>query len=192
MLSDNNDGTVNLILSSNICVDGKLDSGECLYAWGNSSYVSNKFGPIGAFDILNRATSSWNNIPNIVINFSDSASSSISGYKSIVTSTSDSITSIIQTDGTVSGTYENLKSRLPYRSEIEAAGCLSDSCSVSWLKDNIFANGYWLADSSSSFATSSKYGYYAISVDAKLNNQIVTVNYGIRPVITVPKYMLKG
>ena len=123
-----NDGEyVNLIAEQNITPNGKFDKepqyGDEWYITSSNSY-DNKRGPQTAYTYLSKATSNWTNIP-IIENFSyqdERYEEGSSGYRSIITEldsyTGKYKTTITQLLGDIK-TYENLRVRLPYISEIK-------------------------------------------------------------------------
>ena len=136
VLSQESDGTTNLIMDRNICGDGTLTSvnDECEVGWiswrdynDDENYGaeggSNDKGPITAMNYLYNATKDWNNISNIVIEYEDEGNAGDYGYGKIVTV--NGITKITQKDGTSVTVlsnqegYVNLKARMPYLKEVK-------------------------------------------------------------------------
>ena len=116
------DTTINLIMDRNICEDGTLATAEnkCTVAWQTSG--TNADGPVTVMDYLYKTTKDWTNIPNIIMDYEDEGNTDDYGYGTIVTT--DNITKITKKDGTAVTVltdkegYNNLKSRMPYYSEV--------------------------------------------------------------------------
>jgi len=218
VLSDNNDGTVNLIMDRNICRDGSPvgSSSVCGVAWvSKSDYESasgsgdygedgnNNKGPITVMNYIHQATSNWTNIPNIVMNYSDEGYDTrwTTGYGRIITS--GTVTTITTVEGEITATYENLKARLPMVFELKNAGCISSSeiCPV-YLVNGLSSDSAYPMGTKENI--SSQFGYWTLthaSNYARTASDIVSsgnfsenaVSYvypGVRPVITVPKSAL--
>lgn len=144
-------------------------------------------GPITAFNFLSTATSSWTLVPKVNMNYTYS-DSTVGGFS---TSSSGTV-SIINTSGVTTATYDNLKARLPYESELTAVGCTTSSGSCpSWLTGNIYGAAYWTIPTSTSglnvVITSSNLSP-ASGVGGITSEYVVTA----RPVITLPKYSLSN
>lgn len=221
VLSHNNDGTTNLIMDRNICKDGFVTTEEniCEIEWINQldyelvggknwkdSLDTNHFGPVTAMNDLYNATKDWTNIPNIFIDYKDEWSSDGYGYGGI--STTNSLTKIIKKDGSISTVltnkkgYKNLKSRMPYLSEIGDSNGHNE-----YLYENLDSDtwdgkgskptnningivGYWL---SASFTHPDETNTAYIVMDNgfyHFENDTEGSSIGVRPVITVPKYYL--
>ena len=204
VLSHETDGTTNLIMDRNINSDGtpttkaiyedeKEDNGGIYnkVAWINQdNYESsggtiwgdlqdnNHFGPITAMNFLDNATSDWNNIPNLNLTYNDEGEH-FTNFK-------------------ITG-----KARLPYKSEVNEAGCADDSrfaCPL-WMVEYLSdggANfgtpyqenpideiyGYWTLSSSSG----TSYEAWNVHYEGIVSNQSSVDNggsYGVRPVINV-------
>ena len=204
---------VNLILDGNLNSEGVIKDPNITYTdLGTVEWISlndydlkegeefgatgktNK-GPITAVNKLYDLTKSWNNIPNMVINYTDSGNN----YGMI--KTIDKITTISNIDEEELKTYKNLKARLPLTKELTDSGCKmvtgdSDigSCPLwvsNYLKEStikgatfVTNNGYWTLDSVNATKANrvSFYGYIVGNEVADKNNA------GIRPVITIEKY----
>ena len=175
---------VNLIMDHSVNNTGGLSTGVSDSA---TPYLSTSdgsdatSGPITAFNFISASTSSWTNIPNINMNYTYS-NSAVGGFS---TSSSGTV-SIINTSGVTTATYDNLKARLPYESEVTNAGCTTSSGSCpSWLIGNIYGAGYWTIPTSTSSVNmiSSSSLYPASGVGGITNKVVVTV----RPVITIEK-----
>lgn len=145
VISTEND-MINLILDRNIHYDSSNDVSMLTdnNHKGYTAFISkedynageneNKFddlntnktdkGPITAMNYLYNATKDWNYIPNIYIDYTDEDGI----YKGI--KTVNNITEIRSQSGNVTAQYENLKSRLPYKSEIPNcfSGDFSELC----------------------------------------------------------------
>jgi len=191
---------VNLIMSNNICSDGSLatTSNKCLTSW-YSSTESNLYGPATAFNYLHEATKNWSNIENIKMGYMDEGNSGSYGYVSI--STTGTTTKITTKAGQTTGTYENLKARLPKFSEMTGAGCteFGGSCPV-WMVNGLNAstnsypsgvkedisglNGYW---GLSSYTYGVQYTRCISHIGLYDEHASVKENYGIRPVIEISK-----
>jgi len=148
VLGEDSDSTkVNLILESNINIDGELVKDSSINDNGTVNWISEidfygtngvaqdailtssrctnygfctdtTQGPITAMHLLSNATSSWTNIEKMKMNYSDDV---LGNYNSIVTE--DNKTSIINKYGEEVAEYENLKARLPLVEELENTGC---------------------------------------------------------------------
>lgn len=114
VLSNEKDGTTNLIMDRNICSDENTatESHICTTAWTSREYLEehashedldsgenlNIYGPVTAIACLNNATKDWNNIKNLNITYDDEV-----------------------------GNFEDFeitgKARLPYLSEAHDVGC---------------------------------------------------------------------
>ena len=77
VLSNNEDGTTNLIMERNIYYDEINDIGKIateekkgLISW-NGEADNNSSGPVTAMNYLHNATKDWNNIPNMIMNYED-------------------------------------------------------------------------------------------------------------------------
>ena len=122
----------------------------------------------------------------------------INMYGTIITS--GSTTKITMKGGAEISTYNDLKARLPMKSEIEGVGCLNvESCPV-WMVNGLNAytsyyqtgtkedisgiQGYWSLSSYNSSSSTTRYVYfYGSSATTFINDE----NVGVRPVITVSK-----
>ena len=206
VLSQNNDGTTNLIMERNINSDGTVATAAItegsvysMVAWYIDTY-SNSYGPVTAMNFLYNATKDWINIPNIQMNYRDEGNVGNYGYGGIITS--NNITKISTRDATEVKVldnqegYINLKARMPYLSEVN---------------DYNGSNGYlyeYLDGASWNYEASSKpknniskiYGYWTLSSLNDRQSEAVHVDClgiisykgtdgslgrGIRPVITV-------
>ena len=188
VLSTDNDN-VNLIMDHSVNNTGGLSTGVSDSA---TPYLSAddgsgiETGPITAFNFLSAATSSWTLLPKVNMNYTYS-DSTVGGFS---TSSSGTV-SIINTSGVTTATYDNLKARLPYESEVTDAGCTTSSGSCpSWLTGNIYGVGYWTIPTSTSSVNivSSSALDPSSGVGGITNKIIVTV----RPVITLPKSSLSN
>ena len=201
---------VNLIMSNNICSDGRLATvdNKCTVAWvsqidyeaasGEGTYGTgnSRKGPITAMNYLYEATKNWNSIENIQMNYIDEGNM----YGTIITS--GSTTKITMKDEIETTSYENLKVRFPKRSEIISTGCTAStgSCPV-WMVNGLEANmdyystgvkediegikGYW----SLSSVTALVFGARNVHSMGNSSNDYVKVDnsYGLRPVIELSK-----
>ena len=113
---------INLIMDRNICEDGKTatESNKCLVAWQSSRVAAD--GPTTAMDFLYNATSDWENVPSIIMNYDDRINyqegyTEDKSYGKIITE--GNITKITNySDTSTIKAYENLKARIPYKSEV--------------------------------------------------------------------------
>ena len=209
LLSTNEDGTINLIMERNIYYDEDNDIGMVstkenigLVEWYAPS-ATNSIGPITAMDYLYNATKDWSNVPNIVINYKDEGSTGKYGYGSITTI--NNITKITKKDEsavtvlTDKEGYTNLKSRMPYYSEVTGEGkCATSngSCPL-WLSNYLNGSSYVTGEGLQNISGLS--GYWTFSTFANTNYvhsvyssgkvHYYSVNNsdynGLRPVITV-------
>ena len=166
VLSQESDGTTNLIMERNICDDGTVATSDkkCLVAWiskkdynDDTNYGSNgnnNKGPVTAMNYLYKATKDWGNVPNIVINYTDEGSIGNYGYGTITTT--DNLTKITKKDESVvivltdKEKYINLKARMPRYDEVHGEGkCLTyaengnqyGSCAL-WLSNYLESSSY--------------------------------------------------
>ena len=222
VLSTNEDGTINLIMDRNMYYDEANDIGkvatetnkvgirainETDYSFAGGINWSertdmNMFGPLAAMNYLYNVTKDWSNIPNIVIDYEDEGSIGSYGYGTIITI--DNITKITKKDGTAVTVltdqegYENLKARMPYKSEIIGDGkCMTwvNSCPlwlINYLKksdhvtheglQNISEiDGYWTLSSYSSNSVD----FWRVDNDGSIDYPDYTGLNGVRPVITL-------
>jgi len=208
VLSTNDDETVNLILDRNIHYDEASDK-SMLTNDIQSGFVEwnlnglNTDGPVTVMDYLYNATKYWSNVPNIVIDYTDSTSENVGGYGSI--KTTGMFTKIIKKDGTFANVledkdaYENLKARLPYIDEI-----------IPYNNVNLWLYNYLSAHNSIKdnrvINIAAIYAYWSLNSDNTTTNKIQYIHNGggtgkieansngsgVRPVITVSKdYMRK-
>ena len=118
---------VSLIMDSNICPNGEVATNNtpCRCSWANSNQISD--GPDKALQNIYDATKEWNNIPNIILNYSNEGYSDNYGYKSIITDLNTLETKIVGKDDSIKLTVGNLdsplKARLPKVKELKDAGC---------------------------------------------------------------------
>ena len=220
ILSENGDDTVNLIMDRNICEDGTAatEDNPCITEWYSGGNDNSK-GPVTAMQKLYNATKNWSNVPNMNLSYSDEGheESSLFGYGEIITTdlgikiTKKDKTTEVTRDGNLTPVipYEGnklLKARLPKESEVTGAGCTTGaygSCPA-WATNalaensNYYTNnehisaisGYWLLSSRKDLSLS------ALSINSngvidEVNTSNVSSKIGIRPVITIPKSMLK-
>jgi len=159
------DDSFNLIMNENLGTSawatnnlGDLeDGGPCQYGDDCNSRVS---GPTDAISYLNDTTSSWNNINNLNLKYSDAA-----GY--------------------YSGFELTGKARLPMFSELETAGCNQTEGCPSWLNGS-----YSIMDvAPSAEVASNLQAYYNTDIVTILNGEYswatVSNSNGVRPVINV-------
>jgi len=197
LLSLNADDTLNLIMNSNICDDGSLatDENTCLVEWYKDDAI-NTSGPITAMQYLFQATSKWEYISNIQIDYEDEGNNGEYGYSTI--KTDGNITSISSKTGEVIATLKNLKARLPEFSEINEIGL-----DELWLYKNLkydplldidssertieSITGYWTLSSLEGYVDRARYAsqiYQNIVSPEDLLNEKIN---GVRPVITISK-----
>ena len=210
----------NLIMSMNLCNNGTTTytskNNYCRYHW-HTGEKNNNYGPDTAMQELYEATKDWNNIPNLIMNYSDenNSSNSTKGYATIITDSETKITTITGKNGAsstdIGTTLLPLKARLPEYNEVNSAGCTGTAGSCpAWLVESLqyysapkdkYSNnssntsgtdiyniyGYWLLSSQNNALTAFRLGYGG-------NVTAFDTNYsgcGVRPVITLPKSMLK-
>ena len=212
------DDKVNLIMDRNICEDGSpaTKDSTCLFSWNQIG--NNLSGPVTSMNYLHIATSTWSNIPNIIINYEDeniylkTLEKGNHGYGKI--ETENNITKITNKDGEVTATYTNLKARLPRFDEVHGEGkCLTydengkknGSCPL-WLVNYLLKSTYYDIEEGKE-EIADIYGYSTLSSSACANNYVWVVNnlgrvmdteqstntlgnYGIRPVISLYKFQL--
>ena len=124
---------VNLIMDRNICEDGSVEytstNNYCRYAWHKDTIHINNYGPNTAMTILYNATKTWNNVPDMIINYIDENNKNIEtiGYAGIQTNFNTKITTIIGKNGAenslIGTSSEPLKSRLAEEQEVKQNGC---------------------------------------------------------------------
>ena len=213
LLSKNSDSTVNLIMDRNICNDGTikytLANNYCIYAW-HAGEDNNNYGPDTAMINLYNATKNWKNVDDMIMNYSDVGN----GYLSIMTSTSDKVTTIMgknysTSDNQVFGNTEYpLKARLATFNEILDAGCelsasdesTNGSCPI-WLMENmkyynLNNDKYSINNNDESYqnilgycllsSSASSVGARMVGAHGIVGSNYVTANiFGIRPVTTI-------
>lgn len=209
---------VNLIMERNIGASGGLTvnrddsvqwasyddySGNDYYWYGDGSNLE---GPVTAMKLLYDATKDWTNIDNIIMDYTDEGNN----YGQIYTE--GTTTKMTRKNGTVTATYENLKARMPEMKELTDLGCIitgtgdtTSSC-PNWLANYItFSStycpstytreeitgfyGYWTLSSSPLGYTTGLTMYCSNSLRA--NRVDMYRQYGVRPVITVSKYLIE-
>ena len=169
VLSNNLDGTVNLILDRNICEDGTLTnsnkSEKCLYAYYEDGEAV--MGPQTALAKLNSATSDWDNVPNLSI-----SDDNIDGFFSVsgkarfpIYSQDLDKTEITNHDGSNTFLYDNLQSGGFQTTSIPGV------------------DGYWLLSNNSSMIIT----IWNVSYDGNIKGDSMSYEgvSGIRPVITL-------
>ena len=191
LLSQNTDGTVNLIMENNIYYDETLgisgiaqsDNDKRLVAWYADSN-STMYGPVTAMTYLYNATKNWDSVPNIVLDYVDEGQK-YGGVKT--TGTGNLITTITGNDGsTKTASFQNLKARLPMKKELEDNGCDGTgavSCEV-WLSDSDLSStgvrGYW------SLSSATEEGAYRTRWNRASGISPTSENrWGVRPVINI-------
>ena len=168
VLSQESDGTTNLIMDRNICDDGSLteDGKTCLVAYIESGDATG-VGPVTAMTYLNNATSTWENIDNLDITYDDEGKN-------------------------FTGFEINGKARLPYKSEVNDFNN-NNGYLYEYLNDSFWnyddstrpvnkisgIEGYWTMDTTSD-ASSFWIVYFIGDIYPTYGN-----SYGVRPVINV-------
>ena len=206
---DNN--KVNLIMDRNICNDGSITytstNNYCRYKW-YSSPDKNTYGPTTVMAELYAGTKDWDNVEDMVMNYTDENNGTAEdmGYTSIITSNGvTTITGKPTTKTTEIGTSAKpLKARIPKESEVTGAGCTASygSCPT-WLMEYITywngANDKYSMNNNSEAYQNQIYGYWLLSSlpGSSYSARSVRYNgfvdygsttygyYGARPVITV-------
>ena len=156
VLTEPQDGKVNLIMNSNICNDGTLPTvnNSCKYAWHwknqNGDEANNRYGPDTAMTNLYNGTKNWTNVPDMMMNYEDENNDYDEiGYETITTDESTKITTILGKQNKISqyqtfGNVEQpLKARLPKLKEVTDAGCHIYNSSTYgtcpyWLVENLY------------------------------------------------------
>ena len=215
VLTEPEDGKVNLIMDRNICSDGTIaiETNPCLIAW-HAETANSSFGPDTVMEGLYNATKNWNNVPDMDLSNENAyydegnKQNKSTGYGKIETIKMG--IKITKKDNTESATipYDSgklLKARLPMKSEMDGAKCTEKSASCPlWLVNNLaFTSfypkstysekndingiyGYWLMSSRPGDSHSARNLYHEGDVDAGYVDTNNKVSSGIRPVITVP------
>ena len=211
VLTDPVDGKVNLIMDRNICNDGTISytSGNnyCKYKW-YSSANNNTYGPTTVMAELYAGTKDWDNVPDMVMNYTDenNGTAEDKGYTSIITTNGvTTITGKPTTNTTTVGTASKpLKARLPKESEVTGAGCTTSAGSCpTWLMENMTysnqGNDKYSMNNNSEAYQNQIYGYWTLSsnpgnsyyarrvyYNGGVGNGYTTNGYyGARPVIAV-------
>ena len=189
---------VNLIMDRNICEDGTAaNNNYCSYGWHvdeeNPTQNDSSKGPDTAISKLRLATNNWNNVPLIYINYDNEAKkvSSNYGYGKII-ATKTSIKIYLSDNTTISYSDNEIRARLAKQSEVNGVGCdyTLNSCPA-WLLTNLDnVLGFWLLPS---YPMSSYNAMVINKEDQKISSAASSnvTDYGLRPVITLPKSMLK-
>lgn len=215
VLSQEDDGTTNLIMDQNINSDGTpagmigiTKNGENVYnlvAWnGESGQATNAYGPITAMTFLYNATKDWTNIVPVNYTYNDreyqgiASDNTDTGYISFVSvngvATITPLTGIV----TVIGSQETpLRARMPIytrKNSIEYGEVAHKTNENAYLYDNLDSNGstvpyiYWTLSS-----YDSDYNY-AWGVRAVGNVSFYNISfqnyYGVRPVINVSNSLI--
>ena len=216
VLSNSEDGKyVNLIAEQNIAPNGNFTSepqpGDEWY----SELVDNRYSLQTALTYLNNATSNWTNIPILEkFNYFDEVNqiNSSYGYQSIKTEFDESTRKykvIITLNASLSENpviYENMRARLPKYSEVMATevGCtLEQKTCPLWMVNYLSSNTNYSSNEEKINSTGTNYGYWLLTshqnpIGAKVvyyDGSIYyantnSANYGVRPVITIPKSTL--
>ena len=213
-----NDGDyVNLIAEQNITPDGKFtrepQDGDEWYESETGSY-DNRYGPQTAYTYLSKATNNWTNIPIIESFYYEDEGhkeDSTNGYQSIKTEYDKILKKYITTITPYSSsygppvTYENMRTRLPYLSEIElntsckiVSSSTNGSCPL-WMVNYLYSSSHYTSDKKINSIEGNKgytilstipgYNCYSIRMhyDGYIENYPYYIILGIRPVITVLK-----
>ncbi len=205
------DDKVNLIMDRNICNDGTVNytssNNYCKYQWYSSAY-NNTYGPVTAMQELYAGTKDWNNVSDMIMNYTDENNGTATdmGYTSIITSNGvTTITGKPTSNTTTVGTASKpLKARLPKQSEVMGAGCTTSNGSCpTWLMENMTywngANDKYSMNNNSEAYQNQIYGYWFLSSHPGISTYARGVYYfgsvgfgsttdggcGARPVITV-------
>ena len=207
VLSNNEDGTTNLIMNQNINSDGTPagttgvtqatnSSQYNLVAWNSSGVTTG--GPVTAIQFLYNATKYWTNIPalNFIYNDKKYQGTTVenTSYTSFVSNSG--ITTITSLSGDIIkiGTEaEPLRARMPIYAfkdgtEYGEVADKKEDNSNAYLYDNLdstgsaYTHGYWTLSSDSNHSGSACLVYFDENVDSDIVNEI---SYGVRPVITV-------
>ena len=228
-----NGSKVNMIMDNNICSDGTLatSSNTCYVSWiteedykkvggtewkvpGQTDptgavlayhYGSNNKGPVTALDYLNKATSSWTNIPNLNENYTDYEYGKYSfyqGYKSVALTGKARLLSSSEIE--YLGSYDRYYTfEMAQTSQKFLLNNLKSYSNVSGTNNIEGIYGYWTMDSSCyagynnsawavGYVGDFLYGYVSggKTYDSKYND-FDTSKLGIRPVITLNKSNLQ-
>lgn len=204
LLGNNGDGTVNLIMDSNINSLGESVYAETenkgLVAWNNEvNQGTNSYGPVTAMKFLYEATKSWTNLSPITYEYNDKVEQETIndqiGYNSF--SVVDGILTIEgETTVTIGTKQIPLRARLPiYLRDI----------TKSEVKDNFNNNNDFFYGNLDPTGDIGPYGYWTLSsyfeepldvwsVDADgavLNNSVTDTMRGVRPIITIDTYRIE-
>jgi len=192
------DTYVNLILDRNIHSSGALTANSFVsnVAWlAKADGTEIADGPITAFNMLHPAVSGWINIPNQSIThmYTDMVTTGISTSGTVVS---------LKKMATVTASYDSLKARMPYTSELAGTGCNKDSLGScpAWMVNHLGPSsyagsgltningifGYWgLPDESTMVPLINNDG--AIKSHTYYGGITHSVLIGIRPVVTLKK-----
>ena len=173
----------------------------------NKSAKNNTYGPTTVMAELYAGTKDWDNVPDMIMNYTDENNGTATdmGYTSIITSNGvTTITGKPTTNTSTVGTASKpLKARLPKESEVKGAGCTTSNGSCpTWLMENMTyynvsndkysmnnnseayqgqISGYWLLSS----RPGDPYGVRYVNYGGIVANSTPTNDCGARPVITV-------
>lgn len=165
-------------------------------AWSSTNKNSN--GPVSALNFIYNATTSWKNVPNIIINYTDNGGEY--GYGSIIT-TENKTTLTTKENAFIKvnngqDAYIDLKARLPIKNELSGFNSknlwmynyLENSSNVTGSLDKLKnipgIQGYWTLDSGE---TSSNSAWYISNTGSFGNRSVESGGVGVRPVITITK-----
>ena len=191
VLGTNSDGSINLIMDSNIndkgvAIKSNDVTGVKSVEWinetdynksgGLGSYAdlsgfgdTEHYGPVTAMNFIYNATKDWINIPNMVINYTSNKAGEIYSLQ-----TNKNEVKIISKYGNETASYINLKARLPKITEVEGVEkCASainniyeslGSCPL-WLV-NYMSESEHYSTASGKVNISGVYGYSVLDVEA--------------------------
>lgn len=164
--------------SAALIMDNSLGSSKTIPYLSKADGSGIETGPLTAFNFISSETSSWTSIPNIYMSYKYQ-NSTTSGFST----TAPGYVSIIN-NGNYTITYNNLKARMPYESEVRNLGCSDSSNSCpSWLTSNIYRVGYWtIPKNTTEVYIVSTSGLIASQGVGGINNNILVT---IRPVIEI-------
>ena len=193
--SDKEVASVNLIMEANIYANGKpikegiftKDSPETVEWINESDYYKlsgqideniysnytcsdcTSYGPVTSMNYLYKATSSWDYVPNISMNYIDEGN----GYTGIITNLNK--TEILSKNVTVTASYSGLKARLPMLLEVEPLCPIDES-----IKRGICIDNTWLWNYLQNPKDTSVTGPYIEKALQKTEQTYVSGMYGYR------------
>ena len=210
VLSQESDGTTNLIMDRNICEDGTptAERKTCLVAWNNEQHI-NSNGPITAMRYLYNATKTWVNIAPLNYEYEDQKFQGMkeNGYTSFVSEDGiATITSILGEKVVIGTNEEPLRARMPIYTDDSNNSLKNEISSFNNNNNNnIYLFEYidgdaWAYGSKPSHKISGIYGYWTLSANGGSYDDAWTIYYdgnvegymvdggthlGIRPVINL-------